>query len=468
MTVITHNMLANFSSRQLNITTGEKAKSAEKLGSGYKINRSADDAAGLQISEKMRAQIRGLKKASNNAEEGISLIQTAEGALNEVHSVLQRMNELATQAANDTNTTIDRCAIQQEMDQLKGEINRISKATLFNDRPVLRVPQLVEISGDVYTEAVMNERIAVGLRDGSVAAPYGVGMDFKNVTADRLDELVGKSFSATCSANCNQVFTFSFIADDTETDPINNPGVLANPSKAELNGSDLTITINIKDSDVKDGLGVVNKIISLVTDINDAANIPNPADPSNPIANPFAGYQDGKNLYIGHANGIAANGTQLVMYSIGGGPTYNPGMGLVKASDMFVDEMGIYFQIGATEGQDLEYTIKTISPETLELYDTNVLSHENATKTMTTIQNAITITSTYRAYLGAVQNRLEHTIANLDNTAENTQAAESNIRDTDMAAEMVNLSKSNILAQVGESMLAQANQASQGVLSLLQ
>ena len=451
MTVITHNMLANFSSRQLNITTGEKAKSAEKLGSGYRINRSADDAAGLQISEKMRAQIRGLKKASNNAEEGISLIQTAEGALNEVHGVLQRMNELATQAANDTNTTIDRQAIQQEMDQLRGEINRISKATLFNDREVLRVPQLVEISGDVYTEATMNERIAIGLRDGSIAAPYGVGMDFKNVTADKLEELAGKEFSATCSANCDQVFTFSFI---------NEEDTAANPSKAELDGDNLNVTINVKEADITDGQGVVNKIIELVKNINDDT------DPNNP----FVGYKTGdpSHMYIGHANGIAANGTQLVMYSIGGGPTYSSGMGLVKANDMFVEEMGIYFQIGATEGQNLEYTIKTINAETLKLYDTNVMSHENATKTMTTIQNAITITSTYRAYLGAVQNRLEHVVANLDNTAENTQAAESRIRDTDMAAEMVNLSKNNILAQVGESMLAQANQASQGVLSLLQ
>ncbi len=276
--VVQHNLQAMNANRQLGITTGQQAKSTEKLSSGYKVNRAGDDAAGLAISEKMRSQIRGLNKASTNAEDGISVVQTAEGALNEVHSILQRMNELATQAANDTNTTIDRSQIKLEIDQLASEINRIASTTQFN---------------------------TMNLLDGS----------FKS-----------------------------------------------------------------------------------------------------------------KNL-----------------------------------------------QVGALSGQKIELTISKMACSGLGLGNVTgtgasslkVSSFSSAGATMSLVQAAIDKVSTQRAKLGAVQNRLEHTIANLDTTAENTQAAESRIRDTDMAAEMVNYSKNNILAQAGQSMLAQANQSTQGALSLL-
>lgn len=271
--VVQHNLTAMNTNRQLGITTNGLQKSTEKLSSGYKINRAADDAAGLAISEKMRNQIRGLNKASDNAQDGISLVQTAEGALNEVHSMLQRMSELAVQSANGTNQTTDREAIDLEVQQLKSEITRVSTTTQFNKMNILD------------------------------------GTQFKG----------GKELQV--GANAKQVITV--------------------------------------------------KITSLTTVISDATSV----------------------------------------------------------------------------------DVKTAA---------------TAQTAISNIQKAITKLSTQRSTLGAVQNRLEHTVANLDNISENTQASESRIRDTDMAEEMVSYSKNNILQQAGQSMLAQANQANQGVLSLLQ
>ena len=269
--VVQHNMQAANANRMLGITVNSQQKSTEKLSSGYRINRAADDAAGLAISEKMRSQIRGLDRASTNAQDGISVVQTAEGALNEVHSMLQRMNELATQAANDTNTSKDRGQIQLEINQLTSEIDRVQSTTQFN---------------------------TMNLLDGSFTK---------------------------------------------------------------------------------------------------------------------------KNL-----------------------------------------------QVGSLSGQAIELNISNMGADSLGVSGLCVGSFVSAGAAMKSIQAAIDTVSTQRATLGAVQNRLEHTIANLDNVSENTQAAESRIRDTDMAKEMVQWSKNNILQQAGQSMLAQANQSNQGVLSLLQ
>ena len=274
--VVQHNLQAANTNRQLGITTSAQAKSTEKLSSGYKINRAADDAAGLSISEKMRSQIRGLNKASSNAQDGVSLVQTAEGALNETHSILQRMNELATQAANGTNTSVDRSAIRAELDQLTSEINRIQSTTQFN---------------------------TMNLLDGT-----------------------------------------------------------------------------------------------------------------------FSG---------------AKNQMKL--------------------------------QVGALSGQSINFSIANMCATKIGLKKAlSVSTFTKAGAYMKSVQDAIEVVSKQRSAMGAIQNRLEHTIANLDTTSENTQSAESRIRDTDMASEMVTYSKNNILAQAGQSMLAQANQSTQGVLSLLQ
>ena len=274
--VVQHNMTAANANRMLGITTSAQAKSSEMLSSGYKINRAGDDAAGLTISEKMRSQVRGLNKASDNAQDGVSLIQVAEGALNETHSILQRMNELATQAANGTNTSVDRSAIRAELDQLTSEINRIQSTTQFN---------------------------TMNLLDG----------------------------------------TFS---------------------------------------------GATNQM---------------------------------------------------------------------------------KLQVGALSGQSIDFSIANMCATKIGLKKTlSVSTFTKAGSYMKSVQDAIEVVSKQRSAMGAIQNRLEHTIANLDTTSENTQSAESRIRDTDMASEMVTYSKNNILAQAGQSMLAQANQSTQGVLSLLQ
>ncbi len=267
--VVQHNLSAMNTNRQMGTITSSLQKSTEKLSSGYRINRAGDDAAGLSISEKMRSQIRGLNKASSNAQDGISLIQVAEGALNETHSILQRMNELATQAASDTNTSVDRTAISAEMDQLTSEINRIQSTTQFN-------------------------------------------------------------------------------------------------------------TMNLLDGSFKGDL-----------------------------------------------------------------------------------------QVGSLKGQTISISISKMNAASIGVSGLKVTSNELAGTAMSSIQKAIESVSTQRSKLGAIQNRLEHTINNLDTTSENTQAAESRIRDTDMASEMVEYSKNNILQQAGQSMLAQANQQNQGVLSLL-
>ena len=269
--VVQHNLTAMNANRNLSTVTGAQQKSTEKLSSGYRINRAADDASGLSISEKLRSQIRGLDKAASNSQDGISLVQVAEGALNETHSILQRMNELATQAANDTNTSTDRESIQQEMDQLTSEIDRIRSTTQFN---------------------------SMNLLDG----------------------------------------TFT----------------------------------------------------------------------------------------------------------------------------------GMRLQVGALSGQKISVSIGKMNTACLGIDSLKMSSFSAAGKAMEAIQAAIDKVSTQRSTLGALQNRLEHTINNLDTAAENLQTAESRIRDTDMAEEMVNYSKNNILAQAGQSMLAQANQSNQGVLSLLQ
>lgn len=274
--VVQHNLSAMNTNRQMSGVSSALSKSTEKLSSGYKINRAGDDAAGLSISEKMRSQIRGLNKASSNAQDGISLIQVAEGALNETHSILQRMNELATQAANGTNTSVDRSAIRAELNQLTSEINRIQSTTQFN---------------------------TMNLLDG----------------------------------------TFS---------------------------------------------GATNQM---------------------------------------------------------------------------------KLQVGALSGQSIDFSIANMCATKIGLKTTlSVSTFTKAGSYMKSVQDAIEVVSKQRSAMGAIQNRLEHTIANLDTTSENTQSAESRIRDTDMASEMVTYSKNNILAQAGQSMLAQANQSTQGVLSLLQ
>ena len=396
--VVQHNLTAMNSNRQLGITTGSQAKSAEKLSSGYRINRAGDDAAGLKISEKMRSQIRGLDRASTNAQDGVSLIQTAEGALNEAHSILQRMNELAVQGANDTNENIDRDAINEELDQLTQELDRISTTTQFNKQNLL---------------------------DGSFQS--------KNLQV---------------GANANQKITISIDNMNAQTlglrsvDKPVHPAAQTGTSIAKVVYQGISFT------------GVTNKTKASIVTAAKAAF-------SQKIV---ARYTTGK-----YAQQTDLETGSVYYLGIETGKKYATKASAVSADKLYAVSV-MKAEISANFKDYVETSTKTASA--LSTYTNKgrvaVDNYEIANNSITAIQDAINKVSSQRSALGAIQNRLEHTIANLDNVAENTQSAESRIRDTDMADEMVEYSKNNILAQAGQSMLAQANQSTQGVLSLLQ
>lgn len=436
--VIQHNMEAYFNNRQFNMVNKRKAKNAEKLSSGYQINRAADDAAGLTISEKMRWQIRGLNQAARNAEDGQSLIQVADGALEEVHAVLQRMNELATQAANDANTNDDRRALGKEIDQLQQEIDRISRDTMFNTFPVLRTPTLVDIDAADYGNAKLDTPTQIA----GINYPKSKSIDFTKIGASDVNQLAGRKFQVHCSQGCQQEFLFNFVKDQ--------------PSGVTVGGSadrpDIQVTINI--NDVTSGTEVAQKIYNLAASQN---SVIENADPSatNPLP-PGA-------TYIGHDNGMVVDGGKLTFFALD-----SAGSGYIEASDLGASDLNFHLQVGALKEQSIDIGLRTINSATLGVNGMDVSNYQRAGSTMRRVQKAINSVSEYRSYLGAKSNRLEHTIDNLNNTSENTQWAESRLRDTDMAKTMVEYSKDNILAQVGQAMLSQANQKNQGVLSLLQ
>ena len=392
--VVQHNLTAMNANRQLGVTTGSQAKSSEKLSSGYKINRAGDDAAGLKISEKMRSQVRGLNRASTNAQDGVSLIQTAEGALNEAHSILQRMNELAVQGANDTNESIDRDAINQELNALTDELDRISQTTQFNKQ------QLLDGSfkdKNLQVGANANQKISVTI-DNMNAKSLGL----KDITAHVVPD---KQLGVTISSVKYEGMVYSY---DTTSTAEGNKQAAISAFKASIEGK-------------------------YTSDL-------------------YAAQEDGtfKALADGKVFGTAASAA-----------SYDASVAKQEMAAELNKNFTTYF------GKETTSAAAALSAYS-KTGNACVDNYQAANDSITAIQAAINQVSSQRSALGALQNRLEHTIANLDNVAENTQAAESRIRDTDMASEMVEYSKNNILAQAGQSMLAQANQGTQGVLSLLQ
>ena len=390
--VVQHNLTAMNANRQLGITTSAQAKSSEKLSSGYRINRAGDDAAGLTISEKMRSQIRGLDKASTNAQDGISLIQSAEGALNESHSILQRMNELAVQGANDTNQSIDRDAINQELEALTDELDRISETTQFNKQNLL-------------DGSFTNKKLQVGANGGQ---SIGIDIDKMNATSLGLRNI--KYYEGQTSNVYGQL-TYngtSYNWDATLSDK-------ANQTKMEA------LAKATGEAAFQDGM------VGLSTD---------------------GTYFAGSNVDLATKSAAAAAG--------------KASLGAKYSNDINTNWTAIK--------SAAKRTTQTVGGfgDSHELTKPDVSTYDQANATLNAVQVAINKVSTQRSALGALQNRLEHTVANLDNVSENTSSAESRIRDTDMADEMVSYSKNNILAQAGQSMLAQANQINQGVLSLLQ
>ena len=460
--VVQHNMQAANANRMLNITTGAQSKSTEKLSSGYRINRAADDAAGLSISEKMRKQIRGLDKASSNAEDGVSSVQTAEGALTEVHSMLQRMNELAVQASNGTNSDTDRGAIQDEISQLTTEIDRVAETTKFNETYLLK-------GGNGTKDVYMNGHDA-GLKgtltDSATTATFKVAAGAldagKSVTIGGKDYTIGstktEAENSIAKATKGDTVTidgtaYTVVEDGGAENATSNELTLANIKKkinegstVEYNGTKMTAMKDGDNNGVDDAdssvISAAHAVDLMVKELTAANNI--------------------------GATKTAATAKKAADYTSKDGVTFN----ITKGTAEVADKLSFSLHVGSDADMTNKITvdIETMNSSYLGIKGLNVNDDSGiaGTYAIDAISDALQKVSEQRSSLGAVQNRLEHTIDNLDNVVENTTTAESRIRDTDMAEEMVNYSKNNILAQAGQSMLAQANQSNQGVLSLLQ
>ena len=457
--VVQHNMQAANANRMLGITSGAQSKSTEKLSSGYKINRAADDAAGLTISEKMRKQIRGLDKASSNAQDGVSSVQTAEGALTEVHSMLQRMNELAVQSANGTNSSDDRQAIQDEVDQLTTEIDRVAETTKFNEIYLLKGDN--SNTKNVYMKG-HDAGLKGSLTDGAKSATFT--MDALK-TGDKVT-IAGKEYSIG-STVADAKKTYAAAADGEKVTIDGTEYTVVGATGTEDAGAN-KLKVASLDAKVKDGSTVSYKTTT-VKAMTDADNNGIDDDDSSIISKDVAESKIKAELLT--ANNI---GTVNQAATVEGANTANgkTSYTIHKGYATVADTLSFNLHVGADADMTNKITvdIDTMNSANLGIKGINVkdASGTEATYAIDAIADAVAKVSSQRSALGAVQNRLEHTIDNLDNISENTSSAESRIRDTDMAKEMVNYSKNNILAQAGQSMLAQANQSNQGVLSLLQ
>ena len=412
---INNNLMAMNTHRQLGIGNNNGAKSMEKLSSGFRINRAGDDAAGLAISEKMRGQIRGLNQASRNAQDGISLLQTAEGALNETHAILQRMRELAVQSSTDTNTGDDRKNIQDEMDQLTKEIDRIATTTQFNTKNLL---------------------------DGSM----GKGV-------------------ATAVANINTNTAVKTATASVATD------ALTTLKDSNGNSLGITATDTITVSYVKDGNTVENKFtvgtfttaaLGTTDGTNDDTNTALTVDTNGNLAiaasgTGYDGAINGLTITVKDSNGNVRAAATNALSSFTE----------TTAAEKVRTDGQATFHIGANTGQNIQLSIENMGTAALGVKDLKVGNQGQANVAIKVLDEATKKVSAERSKLGAIQNRLEHTIKNLDTSSENLQASESRIRDVDMAKEMMNFTKNNILQQAAQAMLAQANQQPQGVLQLL-
>ena len=458
--VVQHNMQAANANRMLNVTTSAQSKSTEKLSSGYRINRAADDAAGLTISEKMRKQIRGLDQASTNAEDGVSSVQTAEGALTEVHSMLQRMNELATQAANGTNSKdSDRQAIQDEIDQLTTEIDRVSETTKFNETYLLKGDK--GATKNVY----MNGHDA-GLKGTLTDSAKSATFVMDELKAGDKVTIAGKEYSIGSTADEAKASYANAAAGDKVTiDGTEYTVVDAATGTEDADNNELKVTS--LDGKVKDG-SVVSYKTSKLTVMTDKNNDGVDDDDSSVISKDVAEGKILSELTAANNIGTVDQAATVAKAAANGKTTYT----ITKGYATVADTLSFNLHVGADADMTnkINVSIDSMDSASLGIKGLNIKddSGNAATYAVDAISDAISKVSSQRSSLGAVQNRLEHTINNLDNVVENTTTAESRIRDTDMASEMVNYSKNNILAQAGQSMLAQANQSNQGVLSLLQ
>ena len=417
---INNNLMAMNTHRQLGINANNGSKSIEKLSSGYRINRAGDDAAGLAISEKMRGQIRGLGQASRNSQDAISLVQTAEGALNETQAILQRMRELAVQSATDTNTTEDRSNLQDELTQLTKEIDRISDSTQFNTKNLLDGTM-----GSAVNTAVNN------ISSNNVLRATNATTAIATTTA--LTALLDSNGNSLGIAATDTV-SISYVKNGTTVENTFTAGALTVAALGTTNGAaantDLAVAMDA----------------TTLTQLNVTAATAG-----------FEGAINGLTITIKDSSGdIKTSATNAV----------SAFAETTAAANVQTDGRAT-FQIGANTDQNIQLDISNMSSGALGIKDIKIATQSQANVAINVIDSANQKVSAQRSSLGAVQNRLEHTIKNLDTSAENLQASESRIRDVDMAKEMMEFTKNNILQQAAQAMLAQANQAPQGVLQLL-
>lgn len=457
---INNNLMAMNTHRQLGINSNNGAKSIEKLSSGYRINRAGDDAAGLAISEKMRGQIRGLNMASRNSQDAISLVQTAEGALNESQAILQRMRELAVQSANDTNVDLDRTAIQNEVDQLTQELDRIANTTEFNTRKLLNGG--ASVGASVTGAAASQVSVTGGSGDTEVNAVVSITA-FTEATADTITSggaglAATDVFTQTSEVTINGV-NFSFGTTDTVQDALDT-----------INNANIGVTASL---DTNNDLVLTSDTLGSKSDLQITKFTGDFADGGaldvDQVTTPVAITQ-GQDISLTITEGYSytSEGNDVVIQSGAAKGLEFTASGATGVATITVDSNGgLNMQIGANEGQDMYVSIGDMRAAALGVDSVDISSSANASAAITTINDAITSVSDERAKLGAVQNRLEHTIKNLDTSSENLQASESRIRDVDMAKEMMEFTKNNILQQAAQAMLAQANNAPQGVLQLL-
>ncbi|WP_168123425.1 flagellin [Paenibacillus sp. HB172176] len=554
--IINHNIAALNTSRQLGINGANSSKNLEKLSSGLRINRAGDDAAGLAISEKMRGQIRGLDQATRNAQDSISLIQTGEGAMNETHSILQRMRELAVQSSNDTNTTADREELQKEMNQLTSEINRIGNTTEFNTKKLL--------NGDLSATAVVSNPATTAVDDQTITIQYATGITFTGTGTQPNIQNSGTDNQVAIAANDGASFDWDNI-DDAETNAItitkngDNISVtiqgtdgdgdtldITDAFMTHTEGSDYTfdahgVSFSISEEDfaaMDDGDSVEIDLSAIATAASDtdvsgtqgtSSNYsaytttdatalfsdvtvtgtdmdPNAATidislsaadeltvtikdaDGNNISEDIIGATDFNSYtYDNHGVSFSINGT----WTTGDIMTLNTiDLATTTTNNDTTSDNSLNFQIGANQNQTMALSISDMRAAALGITGTgtgfsdaanvtdgtnntsvenalDVTTAANAANAITVLDSAIAKVSSERSKLGASQNRLEHTINNLGTSSENLTAAESRIRDVDMAKEMMEFTKNNILSQAAQAMLAQANQQPQGVLQLL-
>jgi len=450
---INQNISALNAYRNLVGTDNQLNKNLERLSSGLRINRASDDAAGLAISEKMRSQVRGLNQAVRNAQDGISLIQTAEGALTESHNILQRMRELAVQAANDTLAADDRLKIQNEITELLEELNRIAESTQFNGKYLLNG----EV-GKLATATGVGDIINVKVTDDTVLGTYnitGSTLATAAVTTQNVD-LASGGDPGTVEIGAASTITIngeSFIFDATDTFADVQQAILA-----RLNNVDVEIG-------EWDDAGTAKVSISISSiDVGSDASL---------VIDDLGGIFSGAAVVAGQDATLAgAPGTyeatgNKVVFTDGDLKGLEFTLNREGAFELTVAGDSLSFQIGPNEGQTMTMSIGSMTVAALGVESVSVTTTADASAAITTIDAAVISVSEERSKLGAYQNRLEHTIANLGVAAENLAAAESRVRDVDMAHEMMAFTKNQILMQAGTAMLAQANIKPQSVLQLL-